>query len=159
MKKLLLSLVLTIIAVNAAGSEAEELLCELANGTTVAWQLTEQPQVEMLDGQFVVSTTQTTVFYAAEDVSRFTLNKTETGIEQLTGKSTARPDIVYTPGGQLVVNGCQKGEAVSIYAADGRLVLTCRAAQDGPLTVGLDKLPTGVYIVKLRVVNFKIAKR
>lgn len=159
MRKITLLLVMTLVAHTAIASESNELVCELNNGTMVTWQLVEQPQVEMLDGQFVVSTTQTTVFYAVEDVSRFTLTSTETAIDEIVGSSSSRPDIIYTPTGKLVVNGCQAGEAVSVYAADGRLVLSCRAASNGTTTIGLHQLPTGIYIVKSQVINFKIARR
>ena len=150
---------MTLVAHTAMASESDEFVCELSNGTTVTWQLVEQPQVEMLNGQFAVSTTEATVFYAAEDVSRFMLKSAETAIDEVVGSSKSRPDISYTPTGKLVISGYQPGEAVSIYAADGRLVLSCRAASNGTTTVGLDNLPAGVYIVKSRVVNFKIARR
>ena len=148
MKICILLLAMTLVAHTAIASESDELVCELSNGTTVTWQLVEQPQVEMLNGQFAVSTTEATVFYAAEDVSRFMLKSAETAIDEVVGSSKSRPDISYTPTGKLV-----------IYAADGRLVLSCRAASNGTTTVGLDNLPAGVYIVKSRVVNFKIARR
>lgn len=159
MKIIGILLALILVAHTAIASESDELVCELNNGTTVTWQLVEQPQVEMLNGQFVVSTTKVTVFYAAEDVKRFTLNSIETAVDEVVGSSKARPEITYTPTGKLVINGCQPGEAVSIYAADGRLVLSCLAASNGTATVGLDTLPAGVYIVKSRLVNLKIARR
>ena len=159
MKKPILLLAMAIAASTALASESDELVCELNNGTTVTWQIVEQPQVEMLNGQFVVSTKEITVFYAAEDVRRFSLNSIDTDIDEVVGSSKPRPDIIYTPTGKLVINGCQPDEAVSIYATDGRLVLSARAASNGTTTVGLDTLPAGVYIVNSRVVKFKIARR
>ena len=48
MKIIGILLALILVAHTAIASESDELVCELNNGTTVTWQLVEQPQVEML---------------------------------------------------------------------------------------------------------------
>lgn len=152
---------LKVFASNGSSADADEFVCELYSGTTVTWQLTEQPKVELKDGQFVISSTRATVYYAAEDVRKFSLHQGTTGIEAIPqfGSAPSSATATWAGAGILVFSGCKAGEAVSIYAADGRQILRRQADADGMLTISTDALPTGVYIIKSQRVNLKFAKK
>ena len=152
---------LKVFAGKSSGAGADEFVCELKSGATVTWLLTEEPQVELKNGQFVISSTRATVYYAAEDVLRFKLNKNTTGIEAVPQSSPApgQGTAVWTGAGLLAISGCKPGETVAVYATDGRQVLRRNADTDGMLTISTDALPTGVYIVKSQSVNLKFAKK
>ena len=140
------------------GTTASGFICWLLNGGTVTWQLSEQPKVELIKGQFVISSTRATVYYAADDVEKFTLDTNgAAAIDRLmaggNSPSVSRED------GQLVVSGCRAGESVTVYQASGRESQRLRADGNGRLQLALDALPAGVYIVKSESVTFKIAKK
>lgn len=135
---------------------ADEFVCLLKSGATITWKLTEEPKVELLEGQFVISSARSTVYYAAEDVSRFNLQKSSTDIKPI---PSAKVKIQQTEAGQLFISGCRADEEVVIYATDGKQLLRSHANKDGMLTLSTDALPAGVYIVKSQSVNLKLAKR
>lgn len=146
---------------SSSGAGADEFVCELKSGATVKWQLTEQPTVELKGGQFVISSTRATVYYTAEDVKNFKLNKSATAIESVPqdGSALHQGTVQWAGSGLLVVSGCKAGEVVTVYAADGRQIVRLQADSDGTLTIATEGLPTGVYIVKSQSVNLKFAKK
>lgn len=152
------------LKVFVGGSEttaANEFVCQLNSGATVAWLLAEQPEVKLIEGKFHISSTRETIVYAAEDVRMFRLNRNEAvAVEAVHADKTATAATVdrSTPG-LLVISGCQAGEAVALYATDGRQVVRRNADQDGRLTIQTAALPAGVYIVKSQSVNLKFAKK
>lgn len=140
---------------------ADEFVCELKSGATVTWLLTEVPTVELKDGQFVISSTRATVSYTAEDVKRFVLQKDPTAIETPKVGSDARPvgTAQWAGAGLLLISGCQAGEAIAIYASDGRQMMRRSADANGSTTITTESLPAGVYIVKSQSINLKFAKK
>ena len=164
MKKVLISLAFaltfhTLAAQNPTDnptSLVDELVCMLNSGVIVKWQLSEQPKVELVNGEFAVNTAHATVFYPAEDVNRFTLEKNPTAIRPI---SIADAKIQKTSSGRLLISGCKAGEEISVYSTDGKKVLNSRTDKDGMLTFSIDALPVGVYIVKSKSVNLKVVKQ
>ena len=164
MKKVLISLAFaltfnTLAAQNSTANTTpvvDELVCTLNSGIIVKWQLSEQPKVELIDGEFAVNTSHTTVFYSAKDVNRFTLEKNATAIRPI---SMADAKIQKTSSGRLLISGCQAGEKITVYATDGKKVLDSQTDKDGMLTFSIDALPVGVYIVKSKSVNLKVVKQ
>ena len=138
----------------------DEFICDLRNGTKVTWMLTEQPKVELTDGKFSVSSTRATVYYAAEDVLKFSLGSS--------GNSAAIKDIsadrasgatVTRDGGSLVFSGCKPGEVITAYDANGRQSLRLTADSNGRLQLSLGSLKAGLYVIKSESVTLKIAKK
>jgi len=146
---------------NDSGPGSDEFVCELNSGATVTWQLTEEPNVELNNRQFVISSTRATVYYVAEDVKRFRLHKSPTGIETIPQNGAAKDSgtVTWTGSGQLLINGLKAGENIAIYATDGRQVLRYSANPEGMLTIFTNTLLTGIYIVKSQSINLKFAKK
>jgi len=159
MKKVILSFALLLTSVTATATAVDEFVCTLKSGATVTWQLSEQPEVEMVQGQFAITAAKTTVFYNAEDVLRFAINKSETAIKGIDSEESASATILQASAGRLVISGCKAGEELAVYSIDGRQVLTGKSDSTGTLTLSTDALPTGVYIMKSQSVNLKFAKQ
>ena len=60
--------------------------------------------------------------------------------------------------GQAVFEGLQAGATVVVYTTDGKAVSRVKADGDGRVTVSLDNLPKGVYILRTPVRSYKIKK-
>lgn len=171
MRRYLFAFVFVLAAITAGAYEnfadsesgvgADEFVCELKSGATVTWQLTEEPQVELKGGQFIITSSRATVYYTVEDVNRFALHKSATGIETVPQKDSGLNSgaTIMAGAGQLILSGCKAGETITIYAINGRQVLQCCTEKNGTLTISTEALPTGVYIVKSRSVNLKFWKK
>jgi hypothetical protein len=152
-------IVMTLMAtrVVALPYSPDEFVCQLQNGETIVWQLEEQPKLGLQDGYFIISSTGATLYCAAEDVKDFSLSSNETAIDAVKKADSSKP-VVNSTAGRLVISGCQPKESATIYAVDGKQVKATRVNGDGTLTLNLNELPSGIYIVKLQNVNFKFFK-
>lgn len=149
-----------ILPAAAQSTGTDDFVCVLNNGTTVAWKLNEQPKVELQDGMFAVSSTRATVYYPAGEVERFELKDGATEIISVAKtQEDATSAFSYLSSGKLIVRGCKPGETASVYSTDGKEAVRCVADEEGCLLIEPDALPKGVYIVKSRSINLKIAKK
>lgn len=119
--------------------------------------LTEKPKITMSNGDFILTTTNTTVTYKFEDVMKFTLSESSaTAIEDV--KAVSEPS-VERQSDRVVFTGCAPKSVVRIYSIGGQLVDTQWADENGRAEVSISGLTAGVYVVKADNVTIKIAKR
>lgn len=158
-RKVSFVIVMALLAMRVAAlsSSPDEFICRLQNGETIVWQFVEQPKLGLQDGYFTISSTGATLYYAAEDVKDFSLSSNETAIDAVKKADSSKP-VVNPTAGRLIISGCQPKESATIYAVDGKQVQTTQVNGDGTLTLNLNELPSGIYIVKLQNVNFKFFK-
>lgn len=69
----------------------------------------------------------------------------------------ARPVEISTVGGTLHVSGCKSRTAIEVYSADGKLVVSEKAAAE-TTAVDVSRLVPGVYVVKVDNVGIKFNK-
>ena len=72
------------------------------------------------------------------------------------GISVALKDNVRFEEGHVYMANVSKGERISVYAADGRLVLTVTADDKGVVDVDLNGLRKAVYVVKSANSSIKV---
>ena len=119
--------------------------------------LEEKPKITMSNGDFILTTTNTTVTYKFEDVLKFTLSEsTATAIEEV--KAVAEPSVERTSE-KVIFTGCTPKSAIRIYSIGGQLLDTQWADANGRAEVSISGLTAGVYVVKSDSVTIKIAKR
>lgn len=119
--------------------------------------LSERPIITMSNGDFILTTTNTTVTYEFEDVMKFTLaDDVTTAITEV--KAVTEPS-VERQSDRVIFTGCKPKSPIRIYSMSGQLVDTQWADEDGRAEVSISGLSAGVYVVKSDNVNIKIAKR
>ena len=119
--------------------------------------LSEKPKVTMNNGDFTLTTTNTTVYYNFADVLKFTLGEKEgTAIESLAAEAGPSVERQYD---RVVFTGCKPESTIYIYNVGGQLLDTQRADGSGRAEVSIASLAAGVYVVKSDSVTIKIAKR
>jgi hypothetical protein len=119
--------------------------------------LDEKPKITMSNGDFILTTTNTTVTYKFEDVLKFTLSEsTATAIEEV--ETMTEPSVERTSD-RVIFTGCTPKSAIRIYSMGGQLVDTQWADANGRAEVSISGLTAGVYVVKSDNVTIKIAKR
>lgn len=126
------------------------------NGTKVAYALAEKPKVTFTETDLVITTNGVEVNYLLENMARFTYEKSsETGITDLKkGKTSFKLN-----GESLLFPSLKANSSVSIYSANGTLVFKQTVRQDGEYSFPISNLNTGVYLININDLTYKIVKR
>ena len=133
-------------------------------GGTVAYKLSEKPQVRLLGAETTVTSSRGVMTFETQKIWKFTLTASSTdpsvGIEEAVAPVQPESEgSVSRSGEALVFSGCRAGEPVGVYTTGGRLVSQHRIAADGTLELSLGSLRPGLYIVKAGSVNIKFMKK
>ena len=133
-------------------------------GGTVAYKLSEKPQVRLLGAETTVTSSRGVATFKTDQIWKFTLGASavdpSVGIDEAV--APVQPEAegsVNRSDDALVFSGCRPGSPVLIYTAGGRMVEQHRIGSDGSLELSLGSLSRGLYIVKAGSVNIKFLKK
>ena len=155
-KRLLLLSFLTATAVGMYADQFEILVVKLKNGTETEFFLKDKPQVRFEGTDLKVTSSLGDTSFALADVLRFTYTKREgTGIDEIIDNKKG----IGIQDGVLVISQLEAGTNVSIYSLDGKLLRQSNAQHAGTFRLSLSELPSGIYLVKIDNVTYKITKR
>ena len=121
--------------------------------------LSEKPKVTMNNGDFILTTTSTTIAYPFDNIWKFTLADNDSdpsGIKDL--KAVAGPAL-ERQSDKVILTGEVANSPIYIYKVDGQLVKALRTDNNGQAEVSISDLPAGVYVVRTNGVTIKITKR
>ena len=121
--------------------------------------LREKPKVTMNNGDFILTTTSTTIAYPFDNIWKFTLADNDSdpsGIKDL--KAVAGPAL-ERQSDKVILTGEVANSPIYIYKVDGQLVKALRTDNNGQAEVSISDLPAGVYVVRTNGVTIKITKR
>ena len=126
------------------------------DGTKVAYALAEKPKVTFTETDLVITASGVEVNYSLENMVRFTYeDNTSTAIANLqTDESTFKLD-----GESLLFPALKANSTVSVYSLNGMLVFKKTIHQNGEYAFPLSNLNTGVYMVNVNGLTYKIVKR
>ena len=153
MKKLLSLIILFVFALSAM---ADDMILQIwqSDGKVVNIDLNEQPVTRYADGNLIITTTKTTITYPLEKVAKYTYVSAE-GIQSLEGmRSKFSQD-----GETLTFSGLKQGTEIAVYASSGQVLRKTKTGSHAKTTVSVSDLPSGVYLVKVNSVTYKITKR
>lgn len=156
MKKLFLLMLLPLFSMVAVADEAiNSLVVWAKDGTKVAYALAEKPKLTFTESELVVKTDSIEVTYALEQMSRFTY---ESG--SVTGITDLRTDTPFSLINEaLVFPALPANSMVSVYSLNGSLVFKKTIRTAGEYAFPLSGLNTGVYLVNVNAVTYKIIKK
>lgn len=157
MRRELISLLFGFSALSAMASEPlTNLIVWAKDGTKVAYALVEKPKISFTTTDLIVTSNDVKVSYALENLERFTYEKnTVTGITDLgTDKTVFKFD-----GEALLFPSLKAFSTVSIYSTNGEQILEKTVTQDGEYSFSISNLHTGVYMVKVNGLTYKIVKK
>lgn len=157
MRKKLLAVLLLSFCLSAMADEPKtQLIVWAKDGTQVAYALAEKPKVTFTENDLVITANGVEVNYNLENMARFTYgNNTSTTITNLqTDEST------FTLNGEsLLFPALKANSTVSVYSLNGTLVFKKTVRQNGEYAFPLSNLNTGVYMVNVNGLTYKIVKR
>lgn len=161
MKKTILSLLLALAATVTmqAQDEYSTLVVETKSGKTLELSLKQKPSVSVSDKEFTITCGDEVTGYVHDEVRKFYFKPYDpAGIDEPVAEDVIR--VLYLDQSKVVVSGIDKAKQVNLYTLDGRKVAARAVQEEGKLTVSLDGLAPGTYILNIgNVQSFKLQKR
>lgn len=157
MKKKLLMLLITLSSLSAIADEIKTHLVVWAkDGTKVAYALDERPKVTFTEIDLIISSKGVDVNYTLDNMDRFTYESGDnTAIRNLkTGEVSFRLD-----GESLLFLNLSVNSTVSLRTLNGTLVFSKTIQEPGEYSFPLSSLNSGVYLVTVNGLTYKIVKR
>ena len=97
--------------------------------------------------------TKDVVKFNLNDIRKITCHETESTTESAENQVSIFPNPVHNT---LILRNLPGKQTVSIYAVDGRLMMTFKALGDQAINVS--ELPSGLYLVKTETQTLKMIK-
>lgn len=160
MKKALLSLVLVFVAMTTqAQNEYSKLVVETQGGTSLELSLSKKPQVQVTDKEFIIVCGNDVTSYVHEKVRKFYFKPYDpTGVEEVVAENVIR--VTYLDQSKVTISGIADASKVRLYTLDGRNAAASTSANEQTITVSLDALTPGTYILNIdNKQTFKLLKR
>ena len=129
--------------------------------TQTQFSFDDEPQVKFDETTFYVTSMTNDVQCAAESVLKFTLEDSNAVPNPPTAIEKSHIDSPKPRwyNNTLTLTGTQAHENILVVNAAGVIVAHAVADTDGRLSVSLQSLPSGIYIVKTKSTTFKIVKK
>ena len=148
------------VSADTAGPEDMKYIIVWDNdGGRISFPLEENPTFKYKIDESVVSciTTSNTIDLPLNDVRKYTLDTqpvTPTSIEdaESEGRMSYKSDRIY-------LSNFKAYTVAGIYTADGTMVGSYKADAEGSLTIPMGNWTSGVYVVKVNNVSYKIYKK
>lgn len=126
------------------------------DGTRVAYALADKPIVTFTETDLVITSNGIKVNYALVNLARFTYEKSTTaGITNLNNDESS----LNLNKEALLFPSLRANSTVSVYSANGTLVFRQTVRKDGEFSFPISNLNTGVYMVNVNGLTYKIVKR
>lgn len=159
MKKILLTFMLFAFAATMFANEKNVLNIIMKDGTSVYFLLAEKPYITFRNDEVKIVSDTDEALVKRTLVERFEfVDEIPTGIEDVEEQDEQLRAKFRLDGDAVYITGLASGSKVVLYAMDGRVVTTSVAAADGCVTLSLNTLPSGIYIVKYNDTAIKFIK-
>lgn len=157
MKKLsILTIVLLLLTAGIVTAKAtDSIILWRSNGEKITINFSERPKLTFGKGEIKITTNNHEVAYPAEEVLRCTYESTSSNIEHINAGTT--PTLSFA-GNNVIISGLSAASPVAVYNTAGQMLCSQQADSSGKTQVDITSLPSGVYIIKTSVGNFKIRK-
>lgn len=159
MKKILLTFMLFAFAATSFANGKDVLSVLMKDGTSVYFLLAEKPYITFQNDEMKIVSDTDEALVKRTLVERFEfVNEIPTGIEDVEEQDEQLRAKFRLDGDAVYITGLASGSKVVLYAMDGRVVTTSVATADGCVTLSLNTLPSGIYIVKYNDTAIKFIK-
>lgn len=127
------------------------------DGTQIQFLLNDEPTTTFEKGNLVITTNQGVFSYPLAQMSKYTHEGLPEGIDVPT---VAPGDILVRQNNEaMLIEGLPDNQLVEVYSADGKLILSQRAAAGQSTLLNLTAQPQGTYIVNIGSTSFKFVKQ
>ena len=153
--KFYLVLLAVLMAANMKAGNVQYLVLDLANGSQSVVALQDQPVITCTNGELKVTVgSEVKVTASLGDVAKYSFSEDVTNaLKEVLGEESRLEE------GHFYVANAKKGDAVRVYSADGRLLVTQRVNDNGVADVDLTTLGKGLFIVKSAKTAIKVMNK
>ena len=127
------------------------------NGEQFSFGFEDKPVVTFTDTELVVTSTKTELRYELSNVAKFTFDDVEDAVIGI--KSDASKASITLDEYNVSISGLEADAAIRLVTADGKLLQSYKADEDGSVAFSIDKLPQGTYIITTESLSCKIIKK
>ena len=158
MKKLLLSLLLFTFSALTFAQKKDVLGIFMKDGTTVYFLLAEKPLItfENSDVKVVSSTDEAVLVRSQVDRFEFVAD-VPTDVEDVQ-EEVEREKFELTRNA-IHLSGLTPGCKVQLFSIGGQSILATAANENGAVTISIDSLPAGIYLVNYNEITIKFIKQ
>ena len=158
MKKEIYLFVLIIFGFIELRAQSSSSLCaviETTNGERMEYLLRDSPRIIYDDSMITLSTNTTIIDFHPEEILKIYLTESATAINDC--KS---PDGSFSLShDQILLSGFAANEVVALFSVDGHQLWHGTIRDNGHMTISLNQLSTGIYIIKTNHQSIKITKK
>lgn len=127
------------------------------DGTQIQFLLNDEPTTTFENGNLVITTNQGVFSYPLVQMRKYTHEGLPEGIDVPT---VAPGDILVRQNNEaMLIEGLPDNQLVEVYSADGKHILSQRAAAGQSTLLNLTAQPQGTYIVSIGSTSFKFVKQ
>ena len=127
------------------------LVVNMTDGGRRVFVLSDQPKVEFVDQDMVITSSAASATIARSNISSFTFEEVPVGIENT---ATASDFSISLLNGKVSVSGCSG--RVAVVAMNGAVVRQAQCDASGSCQISLSGIPAGTYLVQNSVQTLKI---
>lgn len=134
----------------------------LRSGQKVSFTFTEKPAVTFGEANLSISVRGVErVSYAYADVARIVMEDDVVSAVNNAVVGDNNPHVAFNLSANILsVSGLPAGNQLSLYATDGKLMLSVKANAEGSAIVSLSALQQGVYVVRTQSgISYKLFKK
>lgn len=137
-------------------AQTKRVVLETSFGERMICHFSENPKVVHNDKTLTLTTTRVTITYQASEVTKVYIDgDSSSGISGTPvekGKPMLSEDAIY-------MSGLSVSEQVRVYTTKGKLISSHLASNYGNLTISLNNLSKGLYIINTKSQSFKITRK
>lgn len=127
------------------------------DGTKVSYKLGESPKLSFVGDNLVITANDIEVSYELKQMALITYENTDaTNIVNVNGE---KMESFNLDGESLLFPAKDTDVAVKIYTVDGQLTISRNVSKGETLSIPLNDLSRGIYLVYVNGVTYKIMKR
>lgn len=138
-----------------AVAQTQRLVVWMKSGERVLYDLQELPRTTFANENLIIATSTVSASYPLSQVLRYTYELSASDI-----KSIKENDVcVSQKGSDLIFENLESDAVIRVYSLDGTLLDTEKSVSEQKTTVSLAGQPTGVYLIKVGIITYKILKQ
>ena len=143
------------LAADNQDGNSKRLVVWLKNGEKVFFDLEEFPKTTFMGNEVVIETNTFTTTYPIDQVLKYTYESKTTEIRGITDN-----DVLVSQDGNVLTFGNVKHESpICIYTINGILLEKIDVFNHRRVYISLNNHPSGIYLIKLNDLTYKILKK
>lgn len=155
-KKYLLPLLALLFAEARADEPKNNLVVWAKDGTKVAYVLGERPKITFTPDMLVVESNKTEITYELQKTERITYENIRP--TQLSDQQKDETNVRLQEDA-LAFSNLPTNSLIGIYTTSGKLVWSKKLQDTGEYVLPVSHLETGIYIVNVNGLTYKITKK